>query len=1799
MKVARKLWTWALALVATFALVLGLSTVAYAAAGEVPDHEKILTQNDDGTYTIALNVTGDSEKKPNHVNVIVIFDTSSSMNTNTGNTEVTYTPTSDTGGWYYQNNLYGLIDGEYHQLTRTQTGNWPNITYHFWYNGQEYTGQRYTRQQGNQTRLQAAEEAVNSLASSLLAYNTQEGNDPDTVEMAFVDFANTAVIAQQPTTDYSTFEAVVNSRDAGNNNRGTNWEAGLRTALNVDFDDEDPTYVIFVSDGNPTFYLDNNGNRQGTGQEGADNVATCYNQAVPAAEAIVDAGYEFYTIGIYGSLSRMQSLTTDAGAPAENYYSAEDTAALQAALAEILKKIEMSGIGNASLTDGTTSSVTTTTGEVSNLLTVDTDSYKYYRAGGTEDGEEKYDSSANNGLGVEWADAPAATFENGAVKWDLSDEGVLENDVTYTVTFDCWPSQTTLDIVADIKNNPSSYNDLDENIKKYITPKGDLATNTTATLSYTDTRTGESNSSTYVNPDSVGTTAVEELAVSKKWQNAVDGQQSAPITLEVMRDTTHKYDLVLSSDNNWKGSVFVSIGIMRTDDDGNMEILEPGHDFTFVEPENIGYRWELDVPTVHPMLIDGELTTLVKIDAAHPAPAGADTYTINGATYYADEAGTAALTATNYRRSQLELTKVLEGDAPEDATFPFTISVTNSKASEGKQGDTNTDYYVWFTTIDDAGENTPDVEVSGATRESEGSAWFYAESGATITVDLPAGYKVLFINLPKDSTYTIEEDSLETGYIFKGSELSGAEDEDFEVEDQTSTGTIADWNSIYTVTYTNEYALVDITVDKVWDDASDQDGIRPKTLTLTVNGLPTGTTAPTPEITKSEDGNTWTYTWKGLPKYDADGKTISYTVTEGTVPEGYTCDETTVDADGTITNKHTPEVTTISVEKIWEGPVATATITLKAGDEVVGTITLPNEGKNTYTWENLPKKADGEDIVYTVSEDLIANYATTGPTGTGTANDPFTFTNKNTETVTVTATKVWDDSNNIGGIRPKELELTVNGLPTGTTAPTPEITKSEVGNTWTYTWTGLPKYASNGTALTYTVSEDAVPSGYTKSPTDPVSSGGTITNTYSPKTTTAEIKAGKKLDVPQGLDGTDVTGKYTLTLEANEGVPMPQGATTADGKQTVSIQNKDGNGTMDTFGEITYTTPGVYQYKVSESGTVSGVTNGTDSYTVLVTVADNGSGELVATVKIGEEESNEVLFTNTYSASSTSASFEVTKVLEGAELAAGAYSFELKEGDKVLQTKTNGADGSVKFDAIAYTAPGEFTYTISEVAGDKDYIEYDDHSVTVKVTVEDNGEGSLVADVTYTGGETFTNTYSATGEVEFSVAKEYNRAFEGGEFTFELKEGDEVLQTKSNDADGSVKFDAIEYTLDDLKETTTVETTVSYKEVVDEETGTTTYVNVDDETDVLDELPDGAVLNDETGNYDVTTEAEETTYKDEAEFTYTISEVAGDKDYIEYDTHEVTVTVTVKDNGEGKLEATASFDGETEFINTYSASGSITLEGIKKLEGRELQEGQFTFQLLDKDNNVLGTATNGADGTFKFEGLDALTFDETDDGAELTFYIAEVNDNKTGYTYDTHKCKVTVTVTDNGNGTMSATAEYDDGDTAVFNNKFAPLPVSIDPPVKKVVEGNPQTPATFTFQMKALTDGAPMPDGSADGIKTVAITGTGSYEFGDIVYTAPGKWEYEVSELNGGVENYTYDSTKYTITVTVSEDADGDGYLDKDVVITGGNGEIVFTNVYKPPVPKTGDATPQAGMLALAAAVVTGIAAFGARRRED
>ena len=205
--------------------------------------------------------------------------------------------------------------------------------------------------------------------------------------------------------------------------------------------------------------------------------------------------------------------------------------------------------------------------------------------------------------------------------------------------------------------------------------------------------------------------------------------------------------------------------------------------------------------------------------------------------------------------------------------------------------------------------------------------------------------------------------------------------------------------------------LTDVTVTVKWDDADDKDGIRPEKLELTLNGVPEGT--PTPDVEIAKDGNTWTYTWKGLPKTDADGKEISYTIAEEKVPSGYTADYASIKASGTITNTH------------------------------------------------------------------------------------------KSESVNITVTVKWDDADNGDGLRPEDLALTLNGLPKGTDAPKLEVKKD--GSTWTYTWTGLPKYA-DGKEIAYTVSEAKVPAGYEAASTS-AKSGGTITNAHKPEKTVVNVAA--------------------------------------------------------------------------------------------------------------------------------------------------------------------------------------------------------------------------------------------------------------------------------------------------------------------------------------------------------------------------------------------------------------------------------------------------------------------------------------------------------------------------------------------------------------------------------------------------------------------------------------------------------------------------------------------------------------------
>lgn len=283
----------------------------------------------------------------------------------------------------------------------------------------------------------------------------------------------------------------------------------------------------------------------------------------------------------------------------------------------------------------------------------------------------------------------------------------------------------------------------------------------------------------------------------------------------------------------------------------------------------------------------------------------------------------------------------------------------------------------------------------------------------------------------------------------------------------------------------------------------------------------------------------------------------------------------------------------------------------------------------------------------------------------------------------------------------------------------------------------------------------------------------------------------------------------------------------------------------------------VFHYVVAESGSLDGVANDPDaSRDVYIKVTDDGAGHLSAEIV----ESDDLVFKNSYRASATTATISARKVLEGRDLAAGEFEFVLLDADgKAVRTARNAADGSVTFDAIEYSAPGAYTYTIAEAAGAAGGVTYDGRRHEVKVTVVDNGTGALVATVEYADEATFVNTYKALPADVAIVAKKVLKGttLTKGQFTFVLKGtvNDEPIElSATNDADGNVAFPHLELT----------------------SAGTCTF---------------------------------------------TVSEVAGREARVTYDKRAFTVTVEVTDDGSGKLSATVSNDapeGAMVFVNTYT-----------------------------------------------------------------------------------------------------------------------------------------------------------------------------------------------------------------------------------------------------------------------------------------
>ncbi len=981
---------------------------AYADAGDVPAHSKDITDNGDGTYTLELSVTGDADNETQEagkVNVLIVYDTSSSMTSNA--------------------------------------------------QGSSYT------------RADQAEDVVHDFLTNLATYQNAAKNNINVALVTFARYTDQHNNGQTWTTNVTGLanrfddggtDRQTNFSYSGNQANGTNWDAALdkandlvASAPGINADPKTPTFVIMMTDGACTASGDGSNAIAPTNariSQLRDYYSAATGNAEDVATACQNSGGTFYGIYAYGteadllddlmyysvngqhrggSINNVVAATEDA----PNFFLAANTASLNDAIDEIFDKVvQAMGIASVSISDGTTNQVETSTGEISELLEVDEGSYKYWisipvvggrftrvdRNGNTiqytvtqnNDGTCRVTWGSNSvtvkgsvsggQFKYEWEEAnalynfdpPDAEFVDGAVDWDLSSVGTLLDGVTYSVTFDVYPSQTTLDAVADIKNdpyvsesNPGAWGDLDPKVQQYIGKDGKLETNTTATLSYVDTRTGQSGSSEYENPDPVPTQTVEELAVSKEWDNQLESDWEKPesITLGVMRDTERPYTVTLNDGNDWQDKVFISIGIIK---DG--EVLEgaEGHDFTFTEPaiQGEGFKWEINVPTVHPMMIDGVVTSLVKVDENHPLPEGATYYDFNNARYYVDDESV-SLTAINERRSSVNLTKVVDGeDAPEDAVFPWTINVVDPLApdtapSEEEDPGHDSDYWIWISIRDKDG-NRINEGVEGAT--SAGSGWWYAPSGTNVTIPVKAGYSIRLNNLPKGTTYTVTEGDLPESFVFKEAEVEIVDGKDkgetpvFTVDESKKelSSSVEDTNNLYLVTFTNEYDLTDVTVDKVWVDNNDYDEVRPETLELTLNGAPSGTTIPDPVITKSTDGNTWTYTWSGLPRFDSDGDEIVYTVTEETVPDEYDCEpkEKTVDDGGIIKNIHVPK-TGISVQKVWDDNndsdrirPDSVQVQLYADEEASGDPVELTEENWTHTWTGLPifrNESSGDD----------------------------------------------------------------------------------------------------------------------------------------------------------------------------------------------------------------------------------------------------------------------------------------------------------------------------------------------------------------------------------------------------------------------------------------------------------------------------------------------------------------------------------------------------------------------------------------------------------------------------------------------------------------------------------------------------------------------------------------------------------------------------------------------------------------------------------------------------------------------
>ena len=646
--------------------------------------------------------------------------------------------------------------------------------------------------------------------------------------------------------------------------------------------------------------------------------------------------------------------------------------------------------------------------------------------------------------------------------------------------------------------------------------------------------------------------------------------------------------------------------------------------------------------------------------------------------------------------------------------------------------------------------------------------------------------------------------------------------------------------------------------------------------------------------------------------------------------------------------------------------------------------------------------------------------------------------------------------------------------------------------------------------------------------------------------------------------------------------------------QTVS--NKNGKITFDA---ISYKEVGEHTYTVKE---VKG-DNSTIAY-------DSSSKQVTVKVtKDGDKLKSEVVypdgntFNNKFTPNAANATIELDKALSGRDLVDGEFSFELYEGSNKLQTTTN-KNGKISFDSISYKEVGEHTYTVKEVKGNDSTITYDSSEKQVTVKVTKDGD-NLKAEVVYPESKTFNNTFTPK---ETSATIELDKALSGrdlvnGEFSFELYEGSNKLQTTTNN-NGKVTFDSISYkevgehtyTVKEVKgdnstvayDSTAKEVTVKVTrdgdnlktEVVYPESKTfnnTFTPNAANATIELDKALSGRdlvngefkfVLKDDQGNQvgsEATNQNGKITFpsikfEKEGTYNYTVKEVKGENNTIKYDESEKHVTINVTKDGNNLKAEVVYPDGKT-FNNTFTpkaANASIELD--KKLDGRDLVDGEFSFDLYE-GSNKLQTVTN-KNGKVAF---DSISYKEV---GEHTYTIKEVTGNNSTITYDESEKQVTVKVTRYGDN-LKTEVVYPE--SKAFHNLFTPNATSAEFSLKKNLSGRDLKDGEFTFTLF---------DSEGKAVKTVSNDANGNILFNGLIFSKEGRYTYKVVENKNNVEGITYDEVARTVTIDVKLDKER-GVLTSVVELPENK---VFNNSYKPTTPPKG-ILPRTGIGALSSSI--------------